>query len=161
MWTELSLCTDVPSSLRKKSGFRFRFFPDEGGDVCTQANGTRSIHVNIKVCCFIACVASFSVLFRSKERGRRVKDRAKNGASKRLGRGIERKVGSRSISLAAKTENPVLLPNQTETLATQACCFINNYPVGWCATFCWGKCQARFPGVTPNPCFDFSPFRVT
>ena len=46
VWTELSLCTDVPSSLRKKSGFRFRFFPDEGGDVCTQANGTRSIHVN-------------------------------------------------------------------------------------------------------------------
>ena len=74
---------------------------------------------------------------------------------------MERKVGSRSISLPAKTENPVLLPNQTETLATQACCFINNYPVGWCATFCWGKCQARFPGVTPNPCFDFSPFRVT
>ena len=30
-----------------------------------------------------ACVASVSVLFRSKERGARVKDRAKNGASRR------------------------------------------------------------------------------
>ena len=30
-----------------------------------------------------ACVASISVLFRSKERGGRVKDRAKNGASRR------------------------------------------------------------------------------
>ena len=92
-------------------------------------DGTRPIHVK-KVCCFIACVASFSVRFRSKERGRRDKDRAKNGASKRPGRGLERKVGSRSISLATKTENPVLLPNQAETLATQACYFINNYPVG-------------------------------
>ena len=33
----------------------------------------------------LACVASVSVRFRSKERGRRVKDRAKNGASKRAG----------------------------------------------------------------------------
>ena len=31
----------------------------------------------------IACVANVSVRFRSKERGKRVKDRAKNGASKR------------------------------------------------------------------------------
>ena len=35
----------------------------------------------------LACVASVSVRFRSKERGTRVKDRAKNGASKRAGRG--------------------------------------------------------------------------
>ena len=37
----------------------------------------------------LACVASVSVGFRSKERGTRVKDYAKNGASKREGRGGE------------------------------------------------------------------------
>ena len=37
----------------------------------------------------LACVASVSLRFRSKERGTRVKDRAKNGASKRAGRGGE------------------------------------------------------------------------
>ena len=42
---------------------------------------------------YIACVASVSVLFRSKEWGTRVKDRAKNGAIKRAGRGLGRKVG--------------------------------------------------------------------
>ena len=52
----------------------------------------------------IACVASVSVRFRSKERGTRVKDRAKNGASKRAGRVF---FGSCFISRAAKTENPV------------------------------------------------------
>ena len=41
----------------------------------------------------IACVASVSVRFRSKERGTRVKDRATNG--------------SRFISRAVKTENPL------------------------------------------------------
>ena len=41
----------------------------------------------------LPCVASVSVQFRSKERGTRVKDRAKNGASKRAGRGWERKQG--------------------------------------------------------------------
>ena len=35
----------------------------------------------------LACVASVSVRCRSKERGTSVKDRAKNGASKRAGRG--------------------------------------------------------------------------
>ena len=35
----------------------------------------------------LACVASVYERFRSKERGTRVKDRAKNGASKRTGRG--------------------------------------------------------------------------
>ena len=49
--------------------------------------------------CCVACVASVSVRFRSKERGTRVKDRAKNGASKFF--------GSCFISRAAKTENPV------------------------------------------------------
>ena len=41
----------------------------------------------------VACVASVSVRFRSKERGTRAKNRAKNG--------------SRFIYRAAKTENPV------------------------------------------------------
>ena len=36
-------------------------------------------------CLVLACVASVSVRFRSKEWGTRVKDRAKNGASKRAG----------------------------------------------------------------------------
>ena len=41
---------------------------------------------------FLACVESVSVRFRSKERETRVKDRAKNGASKRAGRGWGRKL---------------------------------------------------------------------
>ena len=40
----------------------------------------------------VACVASVSVRFRSKERGTRVKDRAKNVASKRAGRGWGRNI---------------------------------------------------------------------
>ena len=40
----------------------------------------------------LACVASVSLRFRSKEREMRVKDRMKNGASKRAGKGWERKV---------------------------------------------------------------------
>ena len=70
----------------------------------------------------IACVASVSVRFRSKERGTRVKDRAKNGVSKRAGRGWEERketsflplplpplslFGSCFISRMAKTENSV------------------------------------------------------
>ena len=39
--------------------------------------------------CGLACVASVSVRFRNKERGTRVKDGAKNGASKRARRGGE------------------------------------------------------------------------
>ena len=41
----------------------------------------------------IACVASVSVWFRSKERGTRVKDHTKNGTRKRAGRGWGRKEG--------------------------------------------------------------------
>ena len=80
----------------------------------------------------LAYVASVSVGFRSKERGTRVEDCAKNGASKRAGKGVGKKVsffplplpplsffGSRFISQAAKT-GLSLLRNQTETLATQA-----------------------------------------
>ena len=36
----------------------------------------------------LACVASVCVWFRTKQRGTRVKDRAKNGASERAGRGV-------------------------------------------------------------------------
>ena len=39
----------------------------------------------------IACVTSVSVQFKSKKRGTRVKDRAKNGASERAGEEVERK----------------------------------------------------------------------
>ena len=42
----------------------------------------------------LACVASVSVRFRSKEQGTRVKERAKNGMSKRAGRGWGRKDGN-------------------------------------------------------------------
>ena len=69
----------------------------------------------------LACVASVSVRFRSKERGTRVKDRAKMAwVKERGGGGQERKetflplplpplsfFGSCFISRAAKTENPV------------------------------------------------------
>ena len=72
----------------------------------------------------LACVASVSVRFRNKERRTRVKDVAKNGASKRAGRGRGRKevsflplplpplsfFGIRFISRAAKAEDPVPRP---------------------------------------------------
>ena len=98
----------------------------------------------------VACVASVSVRFRSKERGTRVKDREKRGESKRAGRGWGRKEGNVSflsafpsafpsfpspsplfhfltlVSFLARSKPKVpfrgisLLRNQTETLATQA-----------------------------------------
>ena len=68
----------------------------------------------------VACVASVSVRSSSKERGTRVKDRAKNGARKRAGRGWGRKEGSRFVFRADRTGFFFLLRNQTETLATQA-----------------------------------------
>ena len=86
----------------------------------------------------VAFVASVSVRFRSKERGTRVKDRAKNGASKRAGRGWGRKEGRffpspsphfhflALVSFLARPKPRIpflglsLLQNQTETLATQA-----------------------------------------
>ena len=59
----------------------------------------------------VACVASVSVRFRRKERGTRVKDREKSGASKRTGRGWVLPplslFGSRFISRAVKTESPL------------------------------------------------------
>ena len=75
---------------------------------------------NKQIIILIVCAASVFVQFWSKERGTRIKDRAKNGASKRAGKGWGRKegnfpllllpplsfFGSRSIFRAAKTENP-------------------------------------------------------
>ena len=72
--------------------------------------------MSIVVSVNLACVASVSVRFRSKERGTRVKDREKNSASKRAGRGwatgldplpLFHFFGPRFISRTAKTENPV------------------------------------------------------
>ena len=80
----------------------------------------------------LACVASFTVRFRSKELGTRVKDRAKNGTSKRVGKGLPFPCPSPlfhflvlSLFLArSKPKIPFhglfLLRNQTETRAAQA-----------------------------------------
>ena len=53
----------------------------------------------------VACVASVSARFRSKERGTRVKDRAKNGASKRAERGGE-EIASEWKRLLRRLEQP-------------------------------------------------------
>ena len=84
--------------------------------------------------CCVACVASVSVRFRSKERGTRVKDRAKNGVSERAGRGWGKEETFPSpsphfhflalVSFLARPKPRILflglslLRNQTETLAT-------------------------------------------
>ena len=83
----------------------------------------------------LACVTSVSVRSMSKERGTRVKDRAKNGGSKRAGRGWVSFVPLPPLPLVhflalvsflarSKPKIPFLglslLRNQTETLATQA-----------------------------------------
>ena len=60
----------------------------------------------------LSCIASVSVRFGSKQRGTRqtrVKDRTKNGASKRAGRGgFLPSLPPLPLSRAAKTENPLL-----------------------------------------------------
>ena len=78
----------------------------------------------------LACVASVSVRSLSKERGTRVKDRAKNGGSKRAGRGwvsfppLFHFLALVSFLARSKPKIPFLglslLRNQTETLATKA-----------------------------------------
>ena len=97
----------------------------------------------------LACLASVSVRFYgSRERGTRVKVRAKNGASKRAGRGWGRKEGPSFpfpsphfhflafVSFLARPKPRIpflglsLLRNQTETLATQAMEGSNVYY--WC-----------------------------
>ena len=90
--------------------------------------------------CDLACVASVSVRFRSKQRGTRVKDRAKKGVSERAGRGGEERKPfppppptfifsllfhfSRGQNRESRSCLS-LLRNQTETLATQANCDLN------------------------------------
>ena len=54
----------------------------------------------------VACVESVSVLFRSKKRGARVKDRAKNGASKRGGH------FQRGLKPEKPVPRPFFAPNQ-------------------------------------------------
>ena len=93
--------------------------------------------------CDLACVASVSVRFRSKQRGTRVKDRAKNGVSDRAGRGWGKEETFPSpsphfhffalVSFLARPKPRIpfvsfFTPkrrNQTETLATQANCDLN------------------------------------
>ena len=79
---------------------------------------------------FIACVASVSLRFRSKERGTRVKDRAKNGVSKRAGRIL-------FLGLS-------LLRNQTETLATQANLFMKLEFRSWLRPRAVSRLRSRF-----------------
>ena len=74
-----------------------------------------SVPVNSSI---LACVASVSVRFRSKERGTRVKDRATNG-SRFISRPVKPKIPFLGLSL---------LRNLTETLATQATSIpVNNF----------------------------------
>ena len=94
----------------------------------------QAIHLNDVVSqVSLACVASVSVRFRRKERGTRVKDREKSGASKRAGRGWPSFPSPSPlfhflalVSFLARSipKVPFLgiswLQNQTETLATQA-----------------------------------------
>ena len=80
----------------------------------------------------LACVASVSVRFRSKELGTRVKDRAKNGTNKRAGKELPFPCPSPLfhflvlVLFLARSKPKIpfhglfLFRNQTETLATQA-----------------------------------------
>ena len=57
----------------------------------------------------LACVASVSVRFQSKERWTRVKSRAKNGASKRAGRRGQNRTSRPSVFLCSETKRKRLL----------------------------------------------------
>ena len=106
----------IPCVLFSLGLFHFREVPSI---YRLDSQGFNKSILNFTLLFLITCVASVSVRFRSKERGTRVKDRAKNGASKRAGRGGEERkktslplpplsfFGSCFISRGAKTENPV------------------------------------------------------
>ena len=90
--------------------------PNDSCDSTTANSLTAISETNIQF--HLACIASISVWLQSEERGMRVKDRAKNGASKRAGGGGDGKkgflplpplsfFGSCSISRSVKTKNPV------------------------------------------------------
>ena len=80
----------IKATLHVQHTFFVHFF----AVVLRDYNVTHVLWRKFRTCSFIACVASVSVLFRSKERGTRVKDRAKNGTSKRAERGWGRKEGN-------------------------------------------------------------------
>ena len=96
----------------------------------------------------MACAASVSVQFWSKERGTRIEDRAKNGASKRAGKWWGRKEGNFPspsplfhlldlVPFFARTNRKMfllvvpcfffLLRNHTETIATQGIILMRGY----------------------------------
>ena len=88
--------------------------------------GTASNHWLLS---WIAYVASVSVQFRSKERGTRVKDRAKNGVSKTAGRGWGRKEGNAGIQTTWVCHAWVCSP----TFGTLISC--DNWPINCLAFF--------------------------
>ena len=89
---------------------------------------------SLRLCSQLACVASVSMRFRSKERGTRVEDRTKNGVSKqRAGRGFPSFPSPSPhfhflvlLSFLARPKPRIpflglsLLRNQRKTFATQA-----------------------------------------
>ena len=80
----------IKATLHVQHTFFVHFF----AVVLRDYNVTHVLWRKFLTCSFIACVASVSLRFRSKERGTRVKDRAKNGTSKRAERGWGRKEGN-------------------------------------------------------------------
>ena len=66
--------------------------PNDSCDSTTANSLTAISETNIQF--HLACIASISVWLQSEERGMRVKDRAKNGASKRAGGGWEERFPS-------------------------------------------------------------------
>ena len=109
--------------------FAFVVYPRAGNRKCVESDADSCL----------ACVVSVSVRFRSKEQGTRVKDRAKNGASKRAWKGVGKKGKFPSfsspsphfhflalVSFIARPKPRIpflglsLLRNQTDTLATLA-----------------------------------------
>ena len=103
--------------------------------------GTASNHWLLS---WIAYVASVSVQFRSKERGTRVKDRAKNGVSKTAGRGWGRKEGNAGIQTSRFWKPPTWVCHVlvcTPTFDTVISC--DNWPINCLAFFSF------FPSLSP------------
>ena len=108
--------------------------------------GTASNHWLLS---WIAYVASVSVQFRSKERGTRVKDRAKNGVSKTAGRGWGRKEGNAGIQTSRFWKPPTWVCHAwvcSPTFGTLISC--DNWPTEIVWPF--------FPSFpSPSPLFHF------
>ena len=95
--------------------------------------GTASNHWLLS---WIAYVASVSVQFRSKERGTRVKDRAKNGVSKTARRGWRRKEGNAGIQTSRFWKPPTWVCHAwvcSPTFGTLISC--DNWPINCLAFF--------------------------